>query len=59
MGVTDLEPEATITEDGPLLDGPLLDGALLDGAPATGQHRGVAWGRAGRQDHDPAEDGPR
>ena len=53
MCVTDLEPEAAITKDEPL-----LDGALLDGAQATGQHPGVAWGRAGRQDHDPAEDGP-
>jgi hypothetical protein len=46
MCATDLEPDLDITEDERMLD------------EITGQHPGVAWGRAGRQDQDPAEAGP-
>jgi hypothetical protein len=44
---TDLELDRDITEDEPLP------------GEVTGQHPGVAWGRAGRRDQDPAQAGPR
>jgi hypothetical protein len=47
MCVTDLElePDADITED-----------EMPDETSIIGQYAGVAWGRAGRCDQDPAED---
>ena len=51
MHATDLElelqPDPGITADEQMLD------------EITGQHPGVAWGRAGRHGQDPAEAGPR
>jgi hypothetical protein len=48
MCATDLELEldGDITEDEQMPD------------EIIGQHPGVAWGRAGRRDQDPAEAGP-
>ena len=47
MCVIDLDPDLDLTEDE----------LMLDPAPVTGQHPGVAWGKADRREHDPAEVG--
>jgi hypothetical protein len=45
MCVIDLDPDLDLTED-----------ELMPGlAPAVRQHPGVAWGKADRREHDPAE----